>query len=199
MERQQKQESIEEIFPKDLENSQIKNELNEIKKLEEKINRNDLICESSKYKYDIRRFRAIRSFDDSMFPGKITISDPNKMQSSLSDVVLNVNYKVRPRPKADKETKNNAFESANSLYEGRELTLNAFKSRIFPIEATQGEGRSSDLATRLKTLASKQMLLRLPVAFAQVQAGNTSENLRQIIYSCIEQKKLLKIYIYKTI
>ena len=158
MERQQKQESIEGIFPKDLENSQIKNELDEIKKLEEKINRNDLICESSKYKYDIRRFRTIRSFGDSMFPGKITISDPNKMQSSSSDVILNVSYKVRPRSKADKEKKNNAFESANSLYEGRELTLNAFKSRIFPIEATQGEGRSSDLAMRLKTLASKQML-----------------------------------------
>ena len=40
------------------------------------------------------------------------------------------------------------------------------------------------------------MLQRLPIAFAQVKAGHTSENLlneiRQIIYFCIEQKKLLK-------
>ena len=42
------------------------------------------------------------------------------------------------------------------------------------------------------------MLQRLLMALAQVKAGNTSENLlnkiRKIIYFCIEQKKLLKIY-----
>ena len=39
----------------------------------------------------------------------------------------------------------------------------------------------------LKILTPKQMLQRLPIALAQVKAGNTSENLlheiRQIIYS----------------
>ena len=43
------------------------------------------------------------------------------------------------------------------------------------------------------------MLRRLLIALAQVKAGNTSENLlneiRQIIYYLIEQKKLLKKYI----
>ena len=40
------------------------------------------------------------------------------------------------------------------------------------------------------------MLQGLPIALAQIKAGNTSENLlneiRQIIILCIEQKKLLK-------
>ena len=43
------------------------------------------------------------------------------------------------------------------------------------------------------------MLERLPIALAQVKEGNTSENLlneiRQITYFFIEQKKLLKKYI----
>ena len=43
------------------------------------------------------------------------------------------------------------------------------------------------------------MFQRLPIALAQVKAGNTSGNLlkeiRQIIYSRIEQNKLLKKYI----
>ena len=43
------------------------------------------------------------------------------------------------------------------------------------------------------------MLQRLTIAFAQVKLGKTSENLlnevREIIYFCIEQKKLLKTYI----
>ena len=41
--------------------------------------------------------------------------------------------------------------------------------------------------TRLNILSPKQMLQRLPIAFAQVKAGNNSENLlneiRQIVYS----------------
>ena len=43
------------------------------------------------------------------------------------------------------------------------------------------------LACRLKILSHKQIFQRLAIAFAQVKAGNTSENLlseiRQIIYS----------------
>ena len=43
------------------------------------------------------------------------------------------------------------------------------------------------------------MLQRLPIALAKVKTGNNSENLlneiKQIVYSCINQKKLLKKYI----
>ena len=55
---------------------------------------------------------------------------------------------------------------------------------------TEGKG--------LKILTPKQMIQRLPVALAQVKAGNNSQNflneIRQIIYSLINQKKLLKKY-----
>ena len=51
----------------------------------------------------------------------------------------------------------------------------------------------------LKILVPKEMLQRLPVALAQVKAGNASEKLlneiRQICILCIEKKKLLKKYI----
>ena len=52
--------------------------------------------------------------------------------------------------------------------------------------------RPSDLAMQLKILTAKQMLQRLPIALAQVKAGNTSENLineiRQIIYFLCREK-----------
>ena len=75
MEYQQKPKSIERIFPKDLENNEIRNELNEIKKLEEKINRDDLKYEINKYVYNFQKFQGIRYFGDSIFDGKITISE----------------------------------------------------------------------------------------------------------------------------
>ena len=49
---------------------------------------------------------------------------------------------------------------------------------------------------QLKRLTPKQMLQRLPIALAQVNAGNTSENLlneiRQIIYALYQAKEITK-------
>ena len=48
----------------------------------------------------------------------------------------------------------------------------------------------------LKILSTKQMLQRLPIALAQVKAGNTSENLlneiRQIMYSLYRAIEITK-------
>ena len=50
--------------------------------------------------------------------------------------------------------------------------------------------------TGLKMLTPKQMLQRLPMALAQVKAGNNSESLlneiRQIIYSLYQSKQITK-------
>ena len=52
--------------------------------------------------------------------------------------------------------------------------------------------------TSLKILSPKQMLERLPIALAQVKAGNNSESLlneiRQIIYSLYQSKQIKKRY-----
>ena len=52
----------------------------------------------------------------------------------------------------------------------------------------------------LKILTPRQMLQRLPIALAQVKAGNTSENvlneIRQIIYfSCRAKEIIKKVYV----
>ena len=50
--------------------------------------------------------------------------------------------------------------------------------------------------TELKILTPKQMLQRLPIALAQVKAGNNSENvlneIRQIVYSLYQLKEITK-------
>ena len=50
--------------------------------------------------------------------------------------------------------------------------------------------------TRLKILTPKQMLQRLPIALAQVKAGNYSESLlneiRQVVYSLYQSKEITK-------
>ena len=58
---------------------------------------------------------------------------------------------------------------------------------------------SKQEGTGLKILTSKQMLQRLPIALAQIKAGNNSQSLlneiSQIFTLCINQKKLPKKYI----
>ena len=52
--------------------------------------------------------------------------------------------------------------------------------------------------TGLKVLTPIQILQRLPIALAQVKAGNNSENLlngiRQIVYSLYHSKEITEVY-----
>ena len=156
--------------------NEIKNEINEIKKWEEKFRRKDLVYKANKYKYDFQQYETIRSFRDSIYNGKISIDEAEIDHSSLLDDLTDFNDRSRPKVVEGKNKKRNIYRSAYALYEDRELILNAFRSGIFLIK-TQGKG--------LGILTPKQMLQRLPIALVQVKAGNTSENLlnetRQII------------------
>ena len=94
------------------------------------------------------------------------------------------------------------LDSVRALVKGRELMYNAFRSGIFHrLEKSQeGEGANEmsrvNASERLKILTPNQMLKRLPIALAQVKAGNNSESLlneiRQIVYSLYRSKEITK-------
>ena len=120
--------------------------------------------------------------------------------------MVKFNNKSKPNSNQGTDKKRNTFDSVSALYEGQELALNAFRSRMFPIKVTQGKGRPfmlalhpSELTKRLKMLTPKQMLQRLPITLAQIKAGNTSKNflneIRQIRYSPYWAKEITrKVY-----
>ena len=76
-----------------------------------------------------------------------------------------------------------ARNEAIKFYDDYSLMMSEAKA-----EASKGRG--------LKTLTPKQMLQRLPIALAQVKAGNNSESLlneiRQIVYSLYQSKGITK-------
>ena len=82
------------------------------------------------------------------------------------------------------------------FFEGSERVLNAFESKIFSTKS-KGAGILNPDHSRLKILTNKQILQRLPIALAQVKAGNNSESLlnevRQIVYSLYQSKQITKI------
>ena len=76
-----------------------------------------------------------------------------------------------------------ARNEAIKFYDDYSLMMSEAKTK-----ATKGTG--------LKILTPKQMLQRLPIALAQVKAGNNSENLlneiRQIVYCLYQSKEITK-------
>ena len=82
------------------------------------------------------------------------------------------------------------FDSVIAIYEGWESTFNAFRNGIFWNKRKKKNGKG------LKILTPKQILQRLPIALAQVKAGNTSENLlnaiKEIMYFLYREKEITK-------
>ena len=71
------------------------------------------------------------------------------------------------------------------------MVYKAFQSGMFPrSEESQQEGEG------LKILTPNQVFKRLPIALAQIKAGNNSESLlneiRQIVYSLYRSKEITK-------
>ena len=71
---------------------------------------------------------------ESIYAGKTSIQEAEMDRTNLLENMVKINNKSRPKTKEGKDKKQNAFDSVSAPYECRELTLNAFRSGIFPIK-----------------------------------------------------------------
>ena len=120
----------------------------------------------------------------------------NTEQANLLSHIEDFIKKTKPRDPELKKLKEDVLTSVLSLTKGRELVHKPFQSGIFQKleESQEGEG--------LKILIPNQMLKRLPIALAQIKAGNNSEillnEIRQIVHSLYRSKEITK-KVYKNI
>ena len=80
------------------------------------------------------------------------------------------------------------INNLNKFYNSREEVINLFRDFTEMLSDANYDAKQNKTEQKgLKILTPKQMLQRLPIALAQVKAGNNSENLlneiRQIVYS----------------
>ena len=69
------------------------------------------------------------------------------------------------------------IDNLNTSYNSREEVINSFRDYIEKLsDAKYDSKQNKTKGKRLKILTLKQMLQRLPIALAQVKAGNNSEN-----------------------
>ena len=103
--------------------------------------------------------------------------------------------KIGKKTIKQKETINNI----EKFYKSREEVINFYRDYIEILsDANYVAKENKTKGKGLKILAPEQMLQRLPIALAQVKAGNNSESLlneiKQIVYSLYNKNKLLKKY-----
>ena len=86
------------------------------------------------------------------------------------------------------------IDNITRFYSSREETINFFRDYgKMVLHAAYKSNQNETKGKGLKILTPKQMLQRLPIALAQVKAGNNSESLlnevRQFVYSLYYQSK----------
>ena len=177
---------IKDFIPKENLNPEIKR----IEEEEKRVDRNKMVYEATNKTYDSRKFKTIRAFDNEIGNNIIDLDEASYEQDQLLNRIKEFNKNTKPRNSESKKLKENVFNSVKALVDGRKMVFKAFESGIFSRskKSQEGEGRN--------ILTPNQMLKILPIALAQIKAGNNPESLlneiRQIVYSLYRSKEITK-------
>ena len=127
--------------------------------------------------------------------GEMSLEDAKTTQQHYLDY-LNI---IRKGNKNAEQRK--TLANINILYSARNNAIKFIEDYGSMILETKKLAREQE-GTGLKILTPNQMLKRLPIALAQIKAGNNSESLlneiRQIVYSLYRSKEITK-KVYKNI
>ena len=161
--------------------------LNEIEEMSNEIDYNDLdyvvLSSDMEYKFSIEKDPM--SLLNAIKKGEMSLEEAKNRQKEYL-YYLNIIRKGNKNPIQKKTLSNieNHFNARNNIIK----FIEDYSSIIFEVkrpvkEEQEGKGANE----QLKILTPNQMLKRLPIALAQVKAGNNSESLlneiRQIVYS----------------
>ena len=190
-----KEVTIKNIIPENILKDEAKLEIDKITEIEKTVDREKLVYRASEYTYSFQNFRTIRAFGRDIYNGEITLKEADEDQVSLLNEIINFREKTKPQDEKKKRKKKDVLTNLYKFFEGGEKVLNAFDSKIFPIK-TKDTGYFESEPFNFKILTPNQTLKRLPIALAQVKAGNNSESLlneiRQIVYSLHRSKEITK-------
>ena len=166
--------------------------LYEITNLDEKVNRDDLIyrCKGKSPDEIFDKYDNALDLINKIQKGEIKLSDAKNNQTVFKSHLGEL--KKGNNKKKSREQKN-ALYNIEMLYKARNEAIKFYDDYSLMISVAKSKAAKG---TGLKILTPKQMLQRLPIALAQVKAGNNSQNLlneiRQIIYSLYQSKEITK-------
>ena len=173
--------------------------LDKIEEMNNKIDYSDLeyVILSNDMAYNFSVEKDPRSLLNDIKSGKTTLKEPKDAQQNYLDY-LNI---IRKGNKNDNQKR--TLANINMFYNARDNAIKfiedygsmILEARRLAKEEQKGTG-TNKMSERVKIVTPNQMLKRLPIALAQVKAGNNSESLlneiRQIVYSLYRSKEITK-------
>ena len=173
--------------------------LDEIEEMNNKIDYDDLeyVVLSNDMAYNFSVEKDPISLLDDIKSGKTTLKEAKDAQENYR-CYINI---IRKGNKNDIQKR--TLANINMFYNARDNTIKFIEdfgsmildARRLAQEEQKGTG-ANEMSEQLKILTPNQMLKRLPIALAQVKAGNNSESLlneiRQIVYSLYRSKEISK-------
>ena len=166
--------------------------LDRIEELNNKIDYDNLehIIYSRKHIINFSQLKSPLTLLDEIKKGEMTLEVAKDYQKDYLNYLKNIR-------KGNKNAKQGEIlANLNMLYNAREEAIKFIEDYGSMILKAKRLAREDQEGKGLKILTPNQMLKRLPIALAQVKAGNNSESLlneiRQIVYSLYRSKEITK-------
>ena len=148
------------------------------------------VVERGGVEYDFNKLKDPITFLEDIKNGKISLEEPKEKQQGYH------NYLNAIRKGNKSANQKRTLANINILFNARDNAIKFIEdygSTIFEAQRLAREQKE----TELKILTSNQTFKRLPIALAQIKAGNNSESLlneiRQIVYYLYRSKKITKM------
>ena len=139
--------------------------------------------------YDFNKIKDPITFLNDIKEGKISIQEAKDTQKNY----YNYLNKIRKGNKSANQER--TLANINILFNARDNAIKFYEDYSSMI--LEAKRLAKQEGTGLKILAPNQMLKRLPIALAQIKAGNNSESLlnevRKIVYSLYRSKEITKM------
>ena len=175
-----------EIF-KDIHNKR----LDKIKELDNKIDYDNLkyVVEKSGLEYNFNEMKDPMTLFKNIGDGKISVEEAKEKQKDYYSYLNTI------RGGNKNASQKRTLANINILFNTRDNVIKCLEDYSSMILEAKKLAREQE-GEGLKILTPNQMLKRLPIALAQIKAGNNSEGLlneiRQIVYSLYRSKEITK-------
>ena len=140
--------------------------------------------------YNFNKIKDPMTFLNDISEGKISVEEAKEKQKDYYSYLNTI------RRGNNNACQKRTLANINILFSARDNVIKYIEDYSSMILEAQRLAREQE-GTGLKILTSNQMLKRLPIALAQIKAGNNSESLlneiRQIVYYLYRSKKITKI------
>ena len=200
--------------------------MNKIKVIDDWLETPQLFCTKTdgKTKYDFSKFTFPLKFVSKICNYNLTLQKAQDNQQDLLILMNKLKSNYSPQKKKKQiEEKNDTLYTAKKLCAIKNKIINAFEKSIFPhidgfqVKKDTDKDTDEEIDTKImpeleseesaaerinqqgegvKILTPNQMLSRLSISLAQLEAGNNSEELkneiRQLLYSLYHSKNIIK-------